>query len=165
MVVSVDDLVKLYNGDIIVQNRALDAAPERLLDAVKRAHWVRNDEFYGSVVYGPPDQGPFNGRDEITFDEYLSFRRELEVAEAAGVAKRKHTKARRASFTAMKSQLVLAMLDAGVRHICATDGCEVKENLTIDHILPLSRGGSDDLGNLQFLCRSHNSAKGDRLER
>ncbi len=36
------------------------------------------------------------------------------------------------------------------------------EDLTIDHIAPLSKGGTDDLDNLRFLCRSHNSKKGDR---
>jgi 5-methylcytosine-specific restriction endonuclease McrA len=28
-------------------------------------------------------------------------------------------------------------------------------------MVPLSRGGSDELDNLQLLCREHNSGKGD----
>jgi 5-methylcytosine-specific restriction protein A len=37
--------------------------------------------------------------------------------------------------------------------------------LSLDHILPKARGGSDDPRNLQPLCRQHNSAKGTSLGR
>ena len=35
-------------------------------------------------------------------------------------------------------------------------------NMTIDHIHPRSKGGTDDLDNLQLLCSTCNSTKGDR---
>ena len=35
-------------------------------------------------------------------------------------------------------------------------------NLTIDHIIPESRAGTDHIGNLQLLCGHCNSVKGDR---
>lgn len=44
-------------------------------------------------------------------------------------------------------------------------GCEVwfrPENLTIDHIIARSVGGTDHLGNLQLLCGNCNSIKGNR---
>lgn len=41
-------------------------------------------------------------------------------------------------------------------------GCGSSENLTIDHIRPVSRGGDNRLENLQILCQSCNSSKGDR---
>ena len=40
--------------------------------------------------------------------------------------------------------------------------CSTTESLTIDHIIPISKGGSDDDDNLQTLCSRCNSAKGAR---
>ena len=33
-------------------------------------------------------------------------------------------------------------------------------NMTVDHIKPFSKGGSDKTGNIQLLCNSCNSSKG-----
>ena len=38
--------------------------------------------------------------------------------------------------------------------------CASDEDLQIDHILPHSRGGTNDLNNLQMLCRKCNLSKG-----
>lgn len=40
--------------------------------------------------------------------------------------------------------------------------CSSVENLTLDHIFPLSRGGNNDLSNLATACNSCNSSKGNR---
>lgn len=43
-------------------------------------------------------------------------------------------------------------------HTCQC--CGIKEDLTLDHIVPRSRGGSNDMNNLQTLCKSCNFRKG-----
>lgn len=48
------------------------------------------------------------------------------------------------------------MLD-GQHGLCAT--CAQAKPLTIDHIVPVSKGGTNDLGNLQLLCRPCNTSK------
>lgn len=41
--------------------------------------------------------------------------------------------------------------------------CSSKESLSIDHILPISRGGNSEDENLQTLCMSCNTKKGNKL--
>lgn len=41
--------------------------------------------------------------------------------------------------------------------------CKSTMNLSVDHIIPVSLGGGDEMSNLQILCRSCNSKKGNKL--
>lgn len=43
-------------------------------------------------------------------------------------------------------------------------GCGTHRDLTVDHVIPIAHGGTDDLENLQTLCRSCNSVKGTRSD-
>jgi 5-methylcytosine-specific restriction endonuclease McrA len=45
---------------------------------------------------------------------------------------------------------------------CQWPGC-LNRAATVDHIVPLSAGGTHDLGNLRASCRSCNSAGGMRI--
>lgn len=59
------------------------------------------------------------------------------------------------------TQAEWAALCAAYGERCAC--CHRKRPLTKDHVIPVSRGGSNDIGNLQPLCQSCNSRKGTRI--
>lgn len=70
---------------------------------------------------------------------------------------------RRARFNSKRDRFFVKLIDSGIPYQCATSGCDAKNQLTIDHKKPLSRGGSDELSNLQFLCRSCNARKFNKV--
>lgn len=74
-------------------------------------------------------------------------------------AKQNPTTRRRAQFGRHRDRLMLALIERD-GYECAC--CGSTEDITIDHIIPLSKGGDDELNNLRLLCRSCNSRKGDR---
>lgn len=78
---------------------------------------------------------------------------------AQQAAKKKHSQRRRAQFARKSDQLMLSLIERD-GYKCAV--CGGFEDLTIDHLKPLSKGGGDDLDNLKIYCRACNSAKGDR---
>lgn len=88
----------------------------------------------------------------------------LEKKSCRQQVKIKAVKTRRTQFQINRARLTLLLLDTGSEYICNHPGCEIDEDLTIDHIYPLSRGGDDSVENLQFLCRSHNSSKNDKIQ-
>lgn len=146
---------------------AFDVSPERLIAAIAIGFEYWKHPLLVDACCGPgAKSNPLDGAGDITFEE---FRARLAAndaaqkqAEANKLAKRAAMATRRAEFAASRDFLVLALLDSGIPYRCAHPGCVVADHLTLDHKLPLSRGGTDDLTNLQFMCVPHNSAKGDR---
>jgi 5-methylcytosine-specific restriction endonuclease McrA len=57
------------------------------------------------------------------------------------------------------------MAKAQIRRSPVCASCGAGEDLTVDHIVPLLRGGSSDPSNLQTLCRTCNGIKSGRIER
>lgn len=164
-IINIENLVMFApNIGVMVGKESLSTSPQHLFDLVKLAHAHMNDEPLVEACCA--GAGPLAKYSELMMDEYLQLlqqvKQQKQLVQASLDAKQIHTKIRRSDFSAKRSRLVLAMIDAGVPFACAHPGCNSTEDITVDHITPLSRGGTDDLSNLQFLCRRHNSAKNDK---
>lgn len=60
------------------------------------------------------------------------------------------------------TQVEWQALCEAVNHICPR--CGQKRRLTVDHVVPLSRGGKNDITNIQPLCSWCNISKGTKIE-
>lgn len=50
----------------------------------------------------------------------------------------------------------------GQNYKCVYCGVDIKESFSIDHIIPLSKGGTNDIENIDLVCKSCNTKKGTR---
>ncbi len=154
------------NIGVMVEKKILDYSPEEILEMLRLAYAHWQDDLLVDACCGA--SGPFAGYHNLSFEEYLSlkerFELEAKIHKVTRESKRNHTRIRRNQFNSNRSHIVLQLIEEGVSYICAHSECNVMEELTVDHIIPLSKGGTDNLDNLRFLCRSHNSSKGDKTD-
>lgn len=152
------------NLGVLVTQKALQIPPEQLQEYIALAFTHINDEVLDAAR---SYEGPLVGIQEIDFSDYLPiadrYHQDI-LAEASTITtKRTLSKRRRAAYSAQRDALALALIEQGIPYVCNDEECNVMKDLTLDHVIPLSRGGTDDLSNLQFLCRRHNGQKSDKV--
>lgn len=148
------------NHGVMVREEALEVTPQELFESITLAFSHMDDRLLRDAGCGGCGllYDRANGRFSVSYEEYLEILEEAEAITATKNGKKTLTKMRRSEFNTVKADLQLTLIDQGYEYRCV--GCDTLENLSLDHITPLSRGGSDDLSNLQFLCQSCNSRKG-----
>jgi HNH endonuclease len=149
------------NIGVLVGRDALQENPHQLHQLIELAWQHMDNPYLENACHG--GEGPLAQYNELDFEDFLRICEEARIAEATKHAKHEFTLIRRADYSARRAQLALAMIESGILYVCSKPNCGETQNLTIDHIIPLSRGGTDELKNLRFLCRPHNSKKGDKL--
>lgn len=133
--------------------------PEALIVAIEKALTIKGHDLLGEGLTGSWSAGE---RGPITFERFNQILAARDSERVSRTIKARYSEIRRREFQASRAQIVLQMLDAGMRYRCVHPGCMADTDLTVDHKLALSRGGGDELENLQFMCLPHNSSKGAR---
>jgi hypothetical protein len=153
------------NYGVYTKENIMGYSAERVYEMLRIAYDHYQDELLVEACCG--GRGPFSDYGEIALDDYLElkakFEKEIYAAKVTKDIKKENTKIRRNAFNLRRAQLVLLMIETGIPYVCTHEDCEQSKDLTIDHIIPLSKGGSDEVSNLQFMCLNHNSSKGDSM--
>lgn len=144
-------------GEVIVSSRWAETQDDEvLLRAVRRMQELSQHPYLiqthlsGSRSFG-------------SIEEFLAAALQHEVSRASAAMRGKLTKRRRAEFGSIQTSVVLALIERD-GYVCRHPGCSQLTDLTVDHIIPVSKGGTDDIANLRFLCRFHNSKKGANID-
>lgn len=122
----------------------------------KSKRWrVNNPERVQEIYTAYRERNP-NARSEATRRHY---HKDIEASRASVRNRRSIRRAR------MRNNGVFAVTTKDVRRILAMPcaHCGSKDQPTLDHIIPIARGGRHSVGNLQCLCAHCNFTKQDKL--
>jgi 5-methylcytosine-specific restriction endonuclease McrA len=124
------------------------------------AHFARYRQSLEVALDNPFVTGELAERVQQELGWIQEYERKLGRDKKEIEVKKKISKRRRSQFQAKRDRLMLILIERD-GYLCAE--CGSQGDLAIDHIVPLSKGGSDEPDNLRILCRSCNSRKGDSL--
>ena len=153
--------------EIILNNKN----PLLELDRLTYLSWDANDDSsYGQILVDDKDVAlwskalqhkNFWNIDVLFSEDEINEINSFVIRSKATVKELKEYKYRRKeASTYTSNRKVRERILKKYNHKCAI--CGSKKNLTIDHIIPVLLGGTNDDDNLQVLCRSCNSSKGSK---
>lgn len=144
----------ITNGEVVLPVRAIrDLHPEviGLLVLELAGDYEVLKEYLGSGEL-----------DFMSIDQAKEYVKSKQQTHRSKEVKTGLVKKRRAEFNSKRAQLMLALIERD-GYVCQYLDCDCQEDLGIDHVVPLSKGGSDELVNPRIMCRKHNSEKSDTM--
>lgn len=67
------------------------------------------------------------------------------------------------NYGGSRSRRLMELVYSEMDDVCFLGGERIPEGQrTVEHVIPRSLGGTDDLDNLRPACKSHNAARGNR---
>lgn len=107
----------------------------------------------------------YRNREKYLERRVLEYDHIIEIERASRLRNKEKQRPAKNARQRVRNRIVqggeFVILDKELRKIynqpCAA--CGTMENLSMDHIIPLARGGSHSVGNLMTLCRSCNASK------
>jgi 5-methylcytosine-specific restriction endonuclease McrA len=108
-------------------------------------------------------------REQMAAQRARDYEHRIEIERASRAKRKEAQRPRKNARQQIRNRLVkgskFIVLDKELRKLYSQPCfmCDTKENLSIDHIIPLVRGGNHSIGNLMTLCRPCNASKGKRL--
>ena len=103
------------------------------------------------------------GREGETLEERIDREKKIKRRGLNKKIRIKATKQRRREFNLKRPQLILKMLANDMLYECAVDDCKNRD-ITVDHIIPISRGGPTTAENIRVLCMGCNRKRSNRPE-
>lgn len=148
-----------------VQQRYKERNPTAHNEAVKR-HYQKNKEQSKARTYKYRKENP-DVIKHIASKSYYKNRdarqaamREWDKSNPDKIARKNHKRR-----TLAMEAITYIILDKEYKRLLTNScyNCGSNQNQSIDHIIPLSKGGTNGIGNLQTLCRKCNSSKKDKF--
>ena len=128
-------------------------------DPVKRREYerkrnIRRREYFRARYWKDPEKARKSGREYWAANPEATAARNRIRVERKRAARKKYGSLVRYGLSEIDSEAMLAL-----KTHCGLCG-ETKAKFHLDHVIPKSRGGSNNRENLQWLCATCNIAKG-----